>query len=353
MGYQLGIDIGGTFTDLFGYDTETGEVFQEKVSTTPDDFSQGFCDAIEKALEARDISPEEVTYISHGTTIATNAMIERDGVQTGLITTEGFRDITAIGREDRANIYDLTPEKIPTFTERKHRVGVSERTSADGDVIELLDEDEVRTAAGRLTEDGVESVAVSLLHSYQNDSHEQRIGEILRERTEATVSLSSEVMPEIREYGRTISTVINAYVGPVVDKYIEKLETRLEELIIDDTDLYLMQANGGVITPENLNARHLRLINSGPAAGVIGARQFAEQADIDSFITLDMGGTSADACVVRDGEIEMTTRGELDGVPLLFPQTDIRAIGSGGGSIAWLDPTNVLKVGRQHSGARL
>ncbi|MFB6311181.1 MAG: hydantoinase/oxoprolinase family protein [Salinirussus sp.] len=349
MSVHIGIDIGGTFTDLYLYDDATGETHQEKVPTTPDDFSAGFIDALHTAIDARDLDPDAIASLSHGTTVATNALLEREGVPTGLITTEGFRDVTAIGREDRDNVYDLSPPKVPTFTERRHRYGVEQRTSADGQQRQALNEDDVITAADAL--DGeVESVAVSLLHAYQDATDERRIGDLLEQRTDLEVSLSSEIMPEIQEYERTLATVINAYIGPIVTDYVDAITDRLAAAGVD-APLRLMQADGGVVTPDHLDGRSLRLINSGPAAGVIGARHAAAQLGLDDVITLDMGGTSADACLVRNGEMETTTEGELDDIPLQFPQVDVRAVGAGGGSIAWLDPADVLKVGPKSAGA--
>ncbi len=350
MGYHVGIDIGGTFTDLFLYDEATGATHQEKVRTTPADFSRGFLDALETAIETHDVQPDEISTLSHGTTVATNALLEREGVPTGLITTEGFRDVTAIGREDRANVYDLSPPKTPTFTERRHRHGVAQRTGETGDRLESLDEGDVREAAEALAQADVESVAVSLLHAYQDDTDERRVREIVADRTDLEVSISSDVMPEIREYERTLSTVINAAVGPIVTDYVTALEDRLAAAGVETT-LHLMQANGGVVTPSQLGGRALRLINSGPAAGVIGATHAAREAGIDNVITLDMGGTSADACLVREGEMETTTEGKLGEIPLHFPQVDVRAVGAGGGSITWLDPADVLKVGPESAGA--
>lgn len=349
MSALVGIDIGGTFTDLLLFE-EDGSVHREKVSTTQDDFSAGFVTAIEKACKSADVSPDDLTYLSHGTTVATNAIIEQDGVETALITTDGFRDVTAIGREDRENVYDISPAKTPTFTDRRNRYGVTGRLSADGEVVEPLDADEIADLADELSASAIDSVAISLLHAYRDDRHERRVAELLRERTDLSLSLSSAVMPEIQEYERTLSTVLNAYIGPLVNDYVDALHDRLDAMDVP-SELHLMLASGGVITPEHVQQRTLRLINSGPAAGVIGAKNFATEVDVESIITLDMGGTSADACVVRDGEIEMTTEGELNEIPLLFPQIDVRAVGAGGGSIAWLDPADVLKVGPKSAGA--
>lgn len=351
MAYKLGFDIGGTFTDIFAIDADTGDIIQEKVPTTPEDFSQGVINGIEKVCSDHGIDPSEIAHLSHGTTVATNALIEREGVETGLITTSGFRDAIAIGREKRTDTYNYSPSKPPTFAERKHRVGVDGRLSAAGDEIEPLSEDDVRSALKQFDDSDVESIAISLIHAYRNDDHERRVREIVQAESDYPVSLSSEVMPEIKEYERTLMTTINAYIGPLVETYIHELQDGLADIGIHE-DLNIMQANGGVVTPDNINGRNLQLINSGPAAGVLGAKRYATENGIGDIITLDMGGTSADTCVVRDGEIETTTAGHIDEIPLLFPQTDVRTVGAGGGSIAWLDDADVIKVGPRSAGAQ-
>jgi len=350
MAYKLGFDIGGTFTDIFAIDAETGDIIQEKVPTTPDEFEQGVINGIEKVCADYDIDPSEINHLSHGTTVATNALIEREGAETGLITTSGFRDTLAIGREKRSDIYNYSPSKPPTFVERKDRLGVDGRINEDGTELEPLDEDDIREAVAHFEAADIQSIAVSLLHAYRADVHEQRVREIVEAESDLPVSLSSEVMPEIKEYERTLMTTINAYLGPLVADYVRDLEAGLDQLGIDET-LNIMQANGGVVTPENIAGRNLQLINSGPAAGVLGAKRYAAVNDIVDIITLDMGGTSADTCVVRDGEIETTTEGHIGEIDLLFPQTDVRTVGAGGGSIAWLDDADVLKVGPRSSGA--
>lgn len=351
MAYKLGFDIGGTFTDIFAIDDETGDIIQEKVPTTPEDFSAGVINGIEKVCADHDIQPAAISHLSHGTTVATNALIEREGAETGLITTAGFRDALAIGREKRSDIYNYSPSKPPAFVERQHRIGVDGRLDEDGTELEPLDEAAVVDAIEHFEDSAVESIAVSLLHAYRNDAHERRVREIIERESAYPVSLSSEVMPEIKEYERTLMTTINAYVGPLVEEYVEDLQAGLTEIGLDE-ELHIMQANGGVVTPENIAGRNLQLINSGPAAGVLGAKRYAGEYDIDDIITLDMGGTSADTCVVRDGEIETTTEGHIDEIELLFPQVDVRTVGAGGGSIAWLDDAEVLKVGPRSSGAQ-
>lgn len=351
MAYELGFDIGGTFTDIFAINEETGEIIQEKVPTTPDEFSQGVINGIEKVCAEHDISPEAISHLSHGTTVATNALIEREGVETGLITTEGFRDVLAIGREKRSDIYNFSPKKPPAFVDRKHRIGIGGRLSAEGDELAPLREKDVLEALDRFDDSSVQSVAVCLLHAYRNDDHEQRVREIIERESDYPVTVSSEVMPEIKEYERMLMTTINAYVNPLVSTYISDLRSRLSEIGIEG-ELNIMQANGGVVTQDSIDSRCLQLVNSGPAAGVLGAKRYAAATDIDDIITLDMGGTSADTCVVRDGEIETTTEGEIDDISLLFPQVDVRTVGAGGGSIAWLDDAEVLKVGPKSAGAQ-
>lgn len=351
MTYRLGFDIGGTFTDLVIIDDESGEVHREKVPTTPESFSSGAVDGIEQLCKSAGISFGSLSHISHGTTVATNALIERNGAETGLLTTEGFRDILAIGREKRSEIYDIAPQKTPAFAERRHRREIPERVSAEGDVITPLDEEATIEQIRKLEADGVESVAISLLHAYRFQDHESRVAELVREHSTMDVSTSSTVMSELNEYERTLSTTIDAYVSPLITDYLDRLTDRLSDLGIEET-LHVMQANGGVVTTDTLTGRRIRLVNSGPAAGVLGAKRLAAAAGHDDIITLDMGGTSTDACVVRNGIIERTTKGEIEGIPLLFPQIDVRSIGTGGGSIAYLDKAGVLKVGPKSAGAR-
>jgi len=350
MSVRVGFDIGGTFTDVYGVDTETGERIQEKVPTTQDNVAKGATQGLRKLCEANDVDPDEIDHLSHGTTVATNTMLEQTGATTGLITTEGFRDILAIGRENRTKLYDFSPEKNPTFVDRRVRIGVPERMGSDGQILEPLDLEAVEEAVDELVREGVESVAVSLLNAYRNDSHEREIRRIIEAKTDLPVSLSTEVMPEIREYERTLSTVIDAYVSPEVVDYLTDLREGIRDIGLEN-ELYVMQANGGVLTPETIDGRALRLINSGPAGGVIGAKRAAGEIGIENLITLDMGGTSTDACVVHDGEVETTNQGEIADLPLLFPQIDIRTTGSGGGSIAWLNDADVLAVGPKSSGA--
>jgi len=346
---RVGVDIGGTFTDVIAIDEQTGAVATTKVPTTPDDFAQGAHNGIQTLLDENDIDPADVTALSHGTTVATNALVERAGVQTGLVTTAGFTDVIAIGREKREELYNLSPEKVPTFTERQHRFGLTERISHDGDVLTSLDDAEVHRIARSLDQSDVASVAITLLHSYVNSDHEERVADIF-EAYDVDAYASSRLMPEINEYERTLTTVINAYVAPIVEAYIARFEDGLTDLGVEEP-LQLMQANGGVVTSEAVDGQQIRLINSGPAAGVLGAKSLAEATGCADIITLDMGGTTTDTCIVKDGDIERTAEGEIESIPLPFQQIDIRAVGAGGGSIAWVDDAGVLKVGPKSAGA--
>ena len=350
MSYQAGFDIGGTFTDYCVIEKETGEITKEKVPTTPQDPSAGCVNGFKKLDTKHGVSCDELDQLSHGTTVATNALIEREGKKTGLIITKGFRDVTAIGREKRNNLYEYSPDKLSPLTERRFRRGIEERTSATGDVLTPYNQNDVEDIIDYFEKNGVESVAVSFLHSYANDSHEKEVKRVIEEQSNLEVSISSEILPEINEFERTFSTVINAYVGPLVSEYITRLLEGLEDMGLQ-SDLQLMQANGGTITTKNVHNRSLRLINSGPAAGVLGSRHLTKFLDTDNVITLDIGGTSADASIITDGELERTLEGEIDEIPLMFPQVDVRSIGAGGGSIAWINEANVLKVGPESAGA--
>lgn len=350
MTYRIGFDIGGTFTDLVLIDDETGKITTDKVRTAPSDPAAAVMDGVRNLTDAKSVTPAEITRVSHGTTVATNALLEQEGVDTGLITTEGFRDIVAIGRERRSELYNYSAKKTPIFVERRHRKGVTERVSSDGEVVTPLEKAEVEAIVDEFINDGIESVAVCLLNAFRNPTHERRIKEIIASHDELSVTISSDVMPEIKEYERSLSAIINAYVEPLINEYVSELKGKLEAFGIDEP-LHVMQANGGVVDSTSLDERSLQLINSGPAAGVIGAKQSAGEYGLENIITLDIGGTSADACIVRNGEIETTTEGEIDDLPLLFPQIDVRAVGAGGGSIAWLNQIDVLKVGPKSAGA--
>jgi len=354
----LGTDIGGTFTDLYLVDNDRGEQTIHKVSTTPEDPSKGALEGIEELCGMTDTDPGDVDHVLHGTTIATNAVLEGEGVRTGMITTENYRDVAHIGRHQRPQNYSIQQE-IPwqdrPLVERRHRRTVPERVGPDGEELVALDEDAVREAAADLREDGVEAVAVCFLFSYLDDSHERRAAEIVAEvHPEAYVTTSSGVHPQFREFERFTTTAMNGYVGPTVAAYLERFRSGLADLGVD-ADLHVMQSNGGIATAATVAETAVSLLFSGPAAGVLGGRWRAgatTDGDPDA-ITLDVGGTSADIGIVAGGEaVEANAREtSIGGYPVMVPMIDIETIGAGGGSIAYVDPGGAFRVGPRSAGA--
>ena len=364
MAYRLGIDIGGTFTDANLMNEETGEVFTAKVSSTPKDPAAGFSEAAQRILQEQEVAPAEVSYVMHATTVATNAIIEGKVARTGFITTDGFRDMLEIARQIRPSLYDLRFEKPRPLVPRHLCFGIPERMAAEGLVLTPLDEDAVRRTAEDLRREGVEAVAVCLLHAYANPDHERRVGEILKEvYPQAVVSLSSEVAPEFREYPRASTTVINACISPVVGRYLQRIEDRLRGEGVE-AEMLVMQSGGGVFSFAAAREKPVFMVESGPAAGVISATHLGTSLGHDDVISFDMGGTTAKVGLIQDGtpritkEYEVgatakssggTTRGE--GYPIRTPVIDLVEIGAGGGSIAWVDSGGVLRVGPHSAGA--
>ena len=362
--HRLGVDIGGTFTDATLINEETGEIRVGKVPSTPGDPSLGFLAAAHRILREANVAPRDVSYVVHGTTVATNAIIEGKTARTGFITTDGFRDLLEIARQIRPKLYDLQFEKPRPLVPRYLCVGVPERLDARGNVLTPLDEQAVKAAAHQLRREGVESIAVCLLHAYANPVHETRVGRILREEfPEAVVSLSSEVAPEFREYFRASTVVINACVRPVVERYLQSIEARLREEGLT-AELLVMQSSGGVLTFSAAGQRPVFMVESGPAAGVIAATHLGTTLGYPNLISFDMGGTTAKVGLVQDGTPQITKDYEVGataqsgagasrsgGYPIRTPVIDLIEIGAGGGSIAWVDSGGVLRVGPQSAGA--
>jgi N-methylhydantoinase A len=357
--YRLGVDIGGTFTDLVLHDAATGAVRVGKLLTTPKDPAQGVEAGLTRLLDEARVRASTVRNLIHGTTLATNAIVERKGARTGLITTRGFRDALEIGREGRYDMYDLFIDPPPPLAPRRLRAEVTERLLADGSVWRPLDDEEARQAISGLLTAGVEAVAVSFLHAYRNPVHEQRLAGLLRRLAPTLpVSLSCLVVPEIREYERTSTTVANAYVMPLMARYLEDLERRLAEMGI--RQLFVMLSGGGIATPETAKQFPIRLVESGPAAGALAAAHAARLARESRLLSFDMGGTTAKACVIDDGEPLVTREFEVaradrfkkgSGLPLSVPAIELIEIGAGGGSIARVDRMGLLKVGPESAGA--
>ena len=301
--YILACDIGGTFTDIVL--RGNGTVRTLKVSSTPDDYSRAILSAVDEIRDSLGIDPGQIEAVVHATTVATNTILEHKGAKTALITTEGFRDVLEMRRLRIPVMYDLQYDKPAPLVPRRHRFEASERLGANGKIKLALDEGQVREIAGRLQQEGIESVAVCLLHSYVNSVHEKRIGEILARELggKVYVSLSSDILPEIREYERTSTAVVNAYIGPVVRDYVQSLSTRLKQTGVMGP-LHIMQSNGGTMSAAAAAAKPAFLVESGPAAGVIACASMARSAGLDNVISFDMGGTTAKMCLIENNEPE-------------------------------------------------
>jgi N-methylhydantoinase A/oxoprolinase/acetone carboxylase beta subunit len=353
---RIAVDIGGTFTDLQIFDGRSGAVWAHKVPTTPADPSIGFMRGITEAAARCGFALGDVSMVLHGTTIATNAVLERKLSTGALITTDGFADVLEIGRHVRRDIYSLRAEERPVLVPRRRRFGVRERVRADGTVETPLDAAGAGTVAAAIRdirEDGqaVEAVAVCLLHAYANPDHERGLLEILRAACPGVaVSLSSDVSPEMREFERSSTTVLNALLVPVVAGYLDRLAARMVEAGFD-AGLYLVQSNGGVTTPATAAEQPVRMLLSGPSGGAMAVMRLSASLEEPNLVGVDMGGTSLDVSVVRDGQCTVVTEGEVDGLPVRVPMVEIRTIGAGGGSIAWLDAGGGLRVGPQSAGA--
>ena len=349
--YRVGIDVGGTFTDVVCV-AEGRPPIVFKVPSTPADPGDAAIAAVRRLAAAEGVAPGAVAQLAHGTTVATNAVLERKGGRLGIVTTEGFRDTLEIGRQMRRRMYEvrLDPQTPVFLAPRAMRLGVRERIGPNGDVIEPLDEDAVRAVLDRLVAMGAECIAVCLLFSFVNPAHERRVGAIAREmHPHLEVSLSSEVDPAFREYERTAVTAFDAYIKPTVRRYLADLGTRLGDAGVP-APLQVMQSRGGLASAELARGRPVRLFLSGPAAGVIGGQAAGAALGYDDLVTLDVGGTSSDIALVSGAKPLLRAEGLIDGFPVRVPMVDVNAIGAGGGSIAWLDDAGGLRVG-PHSAA--
>lgn len=349
--FLFGIDTGGTFTDFVAM-TPDGRVYTHKQLSTPADPAVAVLDGLDHLLQSIvELSENEIcdenTRLVHGSTVATNAILERTGARTALVTTEGFGDLLAIGRQNRRQLYDLTPTAPVPLVDREDIVELPERMSVDGRVLHALDMEAARRLARRLKEAGIESVALVFLHSYVNPEHEQAVAQRLRQ-AGLMVSASFEVLPEHREYERASTTALNAYVAPLMSRYLNHLSHALHERGF--TQFRVMQSSGGVTSPEHAGTFAVHTVLSGPAGGVVGALHAGEVCDVTHLITLDMGGTSTDVALIP-GTLQTTTESDIEGFPVRIPVLDIHTVGSGGGSIAWIDAGGALRVGPRSAGA--
>jgi N-methylhydantoinase A len=352
--YRVTVDTGGTFSDFVYLNEETGEVTIAKVPSTPDDPSRAIIDGIELLL-GKGIRSADISFFCHGTTVGTNALLEGKGVRTGLLVTEGFRGIYPVGEQARpygAALFDVMYDKPAMLVPQSLTGEVKERVDFRGRVLRPLDEAALRGVVRELAAEEIESIAVCLLFSFLHPEHETRVGEIVRaEMPGISVSLSSEVMPQIREYHRLSTTVINAYLTPILARYIAQLDRRLTDAGITTPQKYIMQSNGGMATFAAAARKAVTTVLSGPAGGVTAGAYACRMTGFQNIITFDMGGTSCDVALIRDGEPFVASRGKIEGRDLAVPMLDINTVSAGGGTIARVDRFGVLQVGPQSAGA--
>lgn len=352
MTYRVGIDTGGTHTDLVLLDEESGAVWVDKVSSTPSDPVIGVLDGIIRVLATAGASPAEVSTVIYGTTVMVNRIVQGNGTVSGLITTGGFTDVLELGRSHRhGSIYNVQWEQLTPLIPRDLRLGVRERIDFRGNVVLPLEEADVHTAAAAFVERGVESVAICLLHSYKNDVHEQRIAALVSELMPgAYVSVSASLSPTIGEFERASTASVDAFVKPRLSEHFGHLEEELRRIGINAV-LLTMQGNGGSMTFEAARRRPIRVTNSGPVAGVIAGAAIAQALDLPAAITIDMGGTSTDVALLLDGSPIEVPSDAMQGHPVQQPTIEVDPIGAGGGSIAWVDDGGALRVGPESAGA--
>ena len=363
MSWRIGVDIGGTFTDVALVNEDNGRIGIAKVSTTPDDFGAGVVQALSIALDDHNVVPESVSLLSHATTVVTNAILENKGARIALVATRGFRDVLELRRSARVDLYDLYQDAPAVLAPRHCRLEVTERLDASGAVVTPLDESDIDPIIEFVKNNDIEAVAVSLLYSFLNDAHERIVGDRLRAALPGVpVFLSSEVLPEIREYERTSTTAVCAYVGPILESYLHRLEEAVSGMGLPK--LYVMGSSGGVFDVAEGLKMPAMAIESGPAAGVIAAQLIGRQLNKPNLISFDMGGTTAKASLIKDGQVETTSEYEVGGGdgnvnrwmngaghPIRVPVIDLAEVSAGGGSIAWIDPVGALRVGPKSAGA--
>lgn len=347
---RVASDVGGTFTDSVAYDPETGRLTVSKVSTTPVNRAEGTVAGLRRALALQQRDGGDVAYVGHGMTTATNAVIQRRGARTAFITNEGFRDILLIGRQNRPSLFDLSVVRQEQIVPRERCHTVRGRMDAAGREIVALDEAGLRTLAARLRDDAVEAVAVTFLHAYANPTHERRAAQILREELpDAVVCVSVDVLSEFREFERASVTALNAFLVPLMDRYLSSLVSMLRSPdglgLRTDTPVMVMEAAGGVMTVAAARDKPVHTVLSGPAGGVVAASHVAAACGVADLITMDIGGTSTDISLIRGGRPAITREARLEDMPIRLPVVDINAIGAGGGSIAWIDDGGALRVG--------
>jgi N-methylhydantoinase A len=351
MTWLIGVDVGGTFTDFHAFDVERGREHVFKIPSTPDNPADAILKGLAALCAAAGIEAEAIARLSHGTTVATNALLQRKGAPVALVTTAGFRDLLEIGRQIRPKMYDFKADNPAPLVPRERRFEVAERIGSRGEVVRALDDGDIEAVVEAVRACGAEACAVGFLFSYLNPDHERRVAAALRAALpDVFISQSSAVQPEFREFERLSTTVLNAYLQPIVTRYLARLKAGLAERA-PRAVLGINQSSGGLMSAERAGAFPVRTALSGPAAGAVGAMHVAGLAGRPNVITLDMGGTSADVCLIRDGKAGIGHDQKIADFPVRLPMVDINTVGAGGGSIAWFERDGLLKVGPASAGA--
>ena len=355
MSFRLGVDVGGTFTDLLLINDATGESFTAKVPSTPEDSSKGVLNGIEKICRTSGVNPKDISSVMHGTTVATNAILTQKGARVGLVTTKGYRQVLHIARSFVPGGIGgwITFNKQPLLASLEDTVEANERISAKGDVVHELDEQDIREKLKELKDSGIEALTVSLINAYVSGVHEERIGEIAAEiMPDIPVSLSSRVVPEMQEYERTETTVVNSFVRPQVSNYLKHLETEISARLADDVKLSILRSDGGLASSDAASYTPVNLLLSGPAGGVAGAIWFCSRGGFDKVLTFDVGGTSTDVALIEHNNARLRRETHVGDVAVRAPSVDVRTVGAGGGSIAFVpELTKALRVGPDSAGA--
>ena len=351
MKIRIASDVGGTFTDSIAYDSVSRRISVSKVPTTPQAREVGTVESLRRTLKELGAKGSAVDYVGHGMTTATNAVIQRSGAKTAFVTTRGFRDLLLIGRQDRPSLFDIDVVRTPPLVPRELCYGIGGRMDANGREIEPLDRANLTQAAADMCTQGVEAVAVVFLHAYANPAHEREAKAMLeRELSGVVICISTDILREFREFERASTTVLNAFLTPIMTKYLGSLSARLRDRedglgVGRDKPIMVMEASGGLMTVELALARPVHTVLSGPAGGVVAGAHFAGLVEADTIITMDIGGTSTDISLIRNGRPETTRNARIGQIPIRLPVIDINAIGAGGGSIAWIDDGGALRVG--------
>ena len=351
MGWTVGVDVGGTFTDFYAANDQAGVFHVHKTSSTPSNPAEAILNGLDVMCTKFDIPADEIERVSHGTTVGTNALIQRTGSRVALVTTKGFRDLLEVGRQTRPHMYDLQRDHPAPLVDREYRIELNERIGAKGEIVRAPSAEDIDAAVDEVISVAAGACAIGFVFSFRNDSHEQAFAKALRKRApEIAVSVSSEVQPEFREYERLSTTVLNAYLQPVMWHYLETLEAGIAERA-PNASLGINQSSGGLMSVQRSREFPVRTALSGPAAGAVGAAHAARQTGRRNIITLDMGGTSADVALIRDYSVDLAFDRDVAGFPIRMPCVDVETVGAGGGSIAWFDRDGLLKAGPKSAGA--